>query len=143
MKEITKKYSNGEITIVWKPQVCIHSTICWRGAAGLPEVFNPAERPWIKPAGADTPRIVEQINKCPSGAPSFYYNDQQENPQEIQQELTRVEVMDKGPLMVIGEVIIKHPDGREEIKTKKCALCRCGHSKNKPYCDGSHREHFV
>lgn len=63
------------------------------GAAGLPEVFNPAERPWIKPAGADTPRIVEQINKCPSGALSFYYNEQQEKPQENEQELTRVEVI--------------------------------------------------
>ena len=74
MKEITKEYSNGEITIVWKPQVCIHSTICWRGAAGLPEVFNPAERPWINMEGADTESITEQVKKCPSGALSFFEN---------------------------------------------------------------------
>ncbi len=79
MKDITKKYTNDEITIVWKPSVCIHSTICWRGSNGLSDVFNPSEKPWIKPEGANTNRIIEQINQCPSGALSFYYNNEQEN----------------------------------------------------------------
>ena len=74
MKEITKKYTNGEVTIVWKPTVCTHSTICWKLATGLPKVFNPMERPWIKPENADTERIIEQVKKCPSGALSFYLN---------------------------------------------------------------------
>lgn len=81
MKEITKEYTNGEITIVWKPHICIHSTICWRGASGLMQVFNPAEKPWIKPEGADTERIVEQIKRCPSGALSFYNNNSQDAPE--------------------------------------------------------------
>ena len=76
MKDITKKYSNGEITIVWKPAVCIHSTICWRGINGLSSVFNPAENPWIKPDGADSSIIINQIKKCPSGALSFFYNEE-------------------------------------------------------------------
>ncbi len=76
MKDITKKYTNGEVTIVWKPGTCIHSTICWKRATGLPEVFNPMERPWIKPEGASTERIVEQVKKCPSGALSFYFNEE-------------------------------------------------------------------
>jgi len=76
MKDLTKKYSNGEITIVWKPKLCIHSTICWKGATGLKEVFNPAEKPWIKPEGAGSERIIEQVKKCPSGALSFYYNNE-------------------------------------------------------------------
>ena len=71
MKDITKKYSNGEITIVWKPNTCIHSTICWKG---LIEVFNPKERPWIKMDGASTERIIEQVKQCPSGALSYYLN---------------------------------------------------------------------
>lgn len=74
MSEIIKKYTNGEITIVWKPGICEHSTLCWKGVEGLPHVFNPAEKPWIKPLSASTERIIEQINKCPSGALSFYYN---------------------------------------------------------------------
>jgi uncharacterized Fe-S cluster protein YjdI len=44
----TLKYTNGEVTIVWKPKACIHSTLCWKG---LIEVFNPRERPWIKMDG--------------------------------------------------------------------------------------------
>ncbi|MBS1920252.1 MAG: (4Fe-4S)-binding protein [Bacteroidetes bacterium] len=62
------KYINGEITIVWKPDVCQHSTLCWKG---LIEVFNPRERPWIKMNGATTKRIIEQVKKCPSGALGF------------------------------------------------------------------------
>ena len=72
MTEITKKYSNKDITIVWKPSVCIHSTLCWKGEKGLRQVFNPAEKPWIKPEGATTEEIIERINNCPSGAISFF-----------------------------------------------------------------------
>jgi len=77
-KNITKKYTNGEITIEWQPSVCIHSKICWKGSAGLIDVFNPAEKPWIKPDGASSQRIIEQINKCPSGALSYYINNESE-----------------------------------------------------------------
>ena len=82
MKEIIKKYSNGELTIVWKPSVCIHSTICWKKATGLPEVFNPMIRPWIKPEGSTTEKMIGQINKCPSGALSFYLNGSEEKGEE-------------------------------------------------------------
>jgi uncharacterized Fe-S cluster protein YjdI len=74
-KIITKHYSNGEITIVWKPNVCIHSTKCWRGKDALPEVFNPKEKPWIKQNAASTERIMQQINQCPSGALGFFKNE--------------------------------------------------------------------
>lgn len=80
MKDITKKYSNGEITIVWKPSVCIHSTLCWKGEKGLPAVFNPMEKPWIKPEGAATEAIIERVTNCPSGALSFYYNSDKDTP---------------------------------------------------------------
>lgn len=71
MKDITKKYTNGEVTIVWKPELCIHSGICFRG---LNEVFDPRKRPWITPDGTTSDKIVEQIKKCPSGALSYYFN---------------------------------------------------------------------
>lgn len=74
MEQLIRKYSNSEITIVWKPYVCTHSTNCWKGKTGLSAVFNPAEKPWIKPEGAETQRIIEQIEKCPSKALSYYYN---------------------------------------------------------------------
>jgi len=75
-RDITKKYTNGEVTIVWKPNTCIHSKVCWNKATGLPEVFNPMEKPWIKMENATSERIVEQVRKCPSGALSFYYNSE-------------------------------------------------------------------
>jgi uncharacterized Fe-S cluster protein YjdI len=74
-KHITKKYSNGEVTIVWQSAICIHSTVCWRGENALPTVFNPMEKPWIKPEAATTEQIIDQVKKCPSGALSFYMND--------------------------------------------------------------------
>ncbi len=79
MKDITKRYSNGEVTIVWKPAICKHSAICWRGAGGLPEVFNPQVKPWINPEGASTERIIEQVKKCPSLALTYYLNEVDDN----------------------------------------------------------------
>jgi uncharacterized Fe-S cluster protein YjdI len=74
MAENIKEYSNGEITIVWKPDTCIHSAVCFRG---LPQVFDPRERPWIKQHNEDTQSIIHQINQCPSKALSFYYNEKE------------------------------------------------------------------
>ncbi|MES1225816.1 MAG: (4Fe-4S)-binding protein [Bacteroidota bacterium] len=79
-KDITKHYTNGEVTIVWKPNVCIHSTICWKEATGLPEVFNPRQRPWIHMETTDSSRIVEQVKKCPSGALSYFLNNEVKDP---------------------------------------------------------------
>ena len=75
MKQITKKYTNGEVTIIWKPDICIHSAICFKG---LENVFDPRKRPWITPEGAKTNDIIEQVKKCPSGALSFYMNEEGE-----------------------------------------------------------------
>ncbi len=137
MADITKTYSNDEITIVWKPNVCIHSTKCWKGESGLRNVFNPAEKPWIKPNAAATSEIIQRINNCPSGALSFYYNDPAKNKEEIFSE-NIVEVQPNGPLLVYGNLKVKHKDGSEIQKSKVTAFCRCGASGNKPYCDGSH-----
>jgi uncharacterized Fe-S cluster protein YjdI len=71
MEDITKKYDNGEITVVWQPGLCIHSGRC---AMGLPAVFNPTQKPWINVHAADTEAIINQVNKCPSGALSYYRN---------------------------------------------------------------------
>jgi len=70
-REITKHYSNGEITIVWKAHLCQHSGICFRG---LPEVFDPRRRPWIEQNNSTTEKIVNQVMECPSRALSFVYD---------------------------------------------------------------------
>jgi len=64
----TKEYSNGEITIQWKAELCEHAGVCVRM---LPKVYNPKERPWIKIENATTEELIEQVSKCPSGALSI------------------------------------------------------------------------
>jgi len=73
-KEIVKKYSNGELTVVWKPGLCMHAGVCVRT---LPQVYNSREMPWIKPENASTEELKAQITKCPSGALSYLMNDQE------------------------------------------------------------------
>ena len=68
-KEIVKEYSNGELTVVWKPAKCIHAAECVKA---LPKVYNPNEKPWIKAENGTTEELKAQINKCPSGALSYY-----------------------------------------------------------------------
>jgi uncharacterized Fe-S cluster protein YjdI len=133
-----KKYTNGEITIVWKPDVCIHSAICFKG---LHSVFNPTKRPWVNVEGANTEKIVAQVDKCPSKALSYYKN-QEENQQEIKMETTnttKVEVIPNGPVMLEGKLVVKDATGAE-VEKEKIFLCRCGGSSKKPYCDGTHKK---
>jgi uncharacterized Fe-S cluster protein YjdI len=67
-----KEYSNGELTVIWKAEKCIHSGIC---AKMLPKVYNPKERPWIHPMNASTAELKAQIEQCPSGALSYRLNN--------------------------------------------------------------------
>lgn len=67
-----KKYSNGEITILWQPKLCQHAGICVKT---LPKVYNPKANPWIAIENATTEELKEQIRKCPSGALSFHTNE--------------------------------------------------------------------
>jgi uncharacterized Fe-S cluster protein YjdI len=65
------EYSNKDITIVWQPKVCQHSAVCVKT---LPNVYKPDEKPWISIENATTEELKNQINKCPSGALTFYEN---------------------------------------------------------------------
>ncbi len=129
----TKEYSNGEVTIIWKPDACIHSAIC---VDGLGDVFQPKEKPWIKIDAASTEALVKQVKACPSGALSYYMNGEDNKSAEILE--TKVEVLEDGPLLVYGTLKVTHKDGSEETKNRTTAFCRCGASHNKPYCDGTH-----
>jgi uncharacterized Fe-S cluster protein YjdI len=68
MHKKSHKYTREGVTILWQPDKCIHSGVCVRG---LSAVFNPAISPWIDMSKAETQRIVEQVQKCPSGALSI------------------------------------------------------------------------
>lgn len=68
---VKKEYTNGEMTIIWQPDICIHSGIC---VQTLPLVYKPKERPWIQIENATTDELIAQIKKCPSGALSYRLN---------------------------------------------------------------------
>lgn len=125
-----KEYSNDEITVFWDPKKCIHSTNCVRG---LPAVFNHDSRPWIHMKGARSEEIMKVIDKCPSGALSYKKSD-------ADHELSaQIRVAEKGPLLVDGDCLLMNREGTIIAKKGPFALCRCGGSKNKPYCDGTHK----
>jgi uncharacterized Fe-S cluster protein YjdI len=140
MPRETLNYTNGEITVVWKPKACIHSALCWKG---LVQVFNPRAKPWVKMDGGSTEQIIEQVKKCPSGALSYFLNteDNSEDKKILLEiaNMLKIEVSANGPYLIKSECRIVYSDGREETKTGTVALCRCGTSLNKPYCDGNHR----
>ncbi len=128
-----REYSNGETTVVWEAEKCIHSAIC---AKGLPKVFKPRERPWIKIDADATEAIINQVKQCPSGALRYYMNADGDNTSETLE--TKVEVLENGPLLIYGTLKVTDRDGNQETKNKTTAFCRCGSSNNKPYCDGAH-----
>jgi len=131
----TKEYSNGEVTVVWEAEKCIHSGICVKNS---PNVFQPNDRPWIKIDAAPTDELVTTVKKCPSGALSYYMNNQSDQTSETLE--TKVEVLENGPLLVYGTLKVTDKDGNAETKNRTTAFCRCGASQNKPYCDGAHVE---
>jgi uncharacterized Fe-S cluster protein YjdI len=69
---LKKEYTNGEVTVVWQSGKCIHSANCVRNN---PDVFQPKEKPWIKIDGSSKDKIIETVQKCPSGALTFYKNE--------------------------------------------------------------------
>jgi uncharacterized Fe-S cluster protein YjdI len=129
-----REYKKDDLTVVWKQDLCIHSEKCFHG---LKDVFNPNQRPWINLEAATKDVILAQVKKCPSGALSYQLEGELNQEKESNM---KVEVNATGPLIVTGDFTIQHADGKEETRTGKTTLCRCGASENKPFCDGSHKK---
>lgn len=126
--EIVKKYENDDLIVNWRPHLCIHAKECVKS---LPKVYNPNERPWIKIENASTEELIAQINKCPSGALSYDSKNMTTN-ESISKTEVEINALPNGPLIIKGSHKI---NGKQ---TDQSALCRCGASQNKPFCDGSH-----
>ena len=129
-----KEYTNGEVTIVWKPDLCIHSANCVRG---LPEVFDNNKRPWIDAEGASTEAIIRQVGKCPSGALTTYRNGEDKDEKDGKVKITLAK---NGPILVRGPIQLENEKGEPIPTGSSSALCRCGGSGNKPFCDGTHKK---
>ncbi|MDJ0736282.1 MAG: CDGSH iron-sulfur domain-containing protein [Nostocaceae cyanobacterium] len=126
----------GENIEVWyNRQLCIHAAECGRG---LKEVFNAKKDPWIDPDKANADQVAKVVMRCPTGALNFKRTDG--GPQEPIPESNTVVVSPDGPFYMRGEIIIQDAAGKEESVQTRLALCRCGASANKPYCDGAHEK---
>ena len=133
---ISKSYTNNEIKVVWNADLCIHSANC---VNSLNAVFNPKQKPWINMQAASTEKIISAVNNCPSGALTYKWKDEMEEEKQNEQSEIKIHVNAGGPYLVKGSVVVVDKDGSETIKEGTIALCRCGASQNKPFCDGSHK----
>ena len=127
-----KVYRGKEIEVSFDLDVCIHVGECLRGE---PSVFELRRRPWVLP-DAGTPDVVAQvIELCPSGA--LQYRRLDGKPQEQHEGVAKITPIRDGPLMVVGNIEVKHDDGTVEV-LPRATLCRCGESQHKPFCDNQH-----
>ena len=126
-------YEGQEITIHDNRGICAHTGFCTRG---LPDVFRLGVEPWIDPDGAPAARIIETIRKCPSGALGYSVDGVEHRDQERDPLVT---VSKDGPYYVTGGIeVVGHANRAEGVSEEHATLCRCGSSKNKPFCDGTH-----
>ncbi|HXU33452.1 MAG TPA: (4Fe-4S)-binding protein [Thermoanaerobaculia bacterium] len=132
----SKTYRTNEIAVTFEPRLCIHSAVCLRA---LPAVFDVHARPWVAPDQASADEIAEAVRLCPSGALTYVRT---EGPGETAEEPDPEPVivaLENGPFLLHGDFTIEAADGTPIRRVARATLCRCGASKNKPFCDNSHR----
>jgi uncharacterized Fe-S cluster protein YjdI/CDGSH-type Zn-finger protein len=140
----------GGVVVHWDAEVCSHSAAC---VQGLPRVFNPRRRPWIDTSAADAGAIETTVATCPSGAltstryapgevaPTGSSADAEAlaaRPEAPGAASVSVKVLPNGPYLLKGEIEVVDGAGAVARRITKVALCRCGNSRSKPFCDGSH-----
>lgn len=127
----TKTYTSDAIDVTYDPNKCIHVAACVRG---LPAVFDTSKRPWVQPWQAKAEAVAEVVERCPSGA--LHYQRKDGGEAESPSPITTVVATPNGPYYLRGDLQLAGQEGRET----RLALCRCGASANKPFCDNSHRQ---
>ncbi len=128
-------YHGEETDVTWDAKRCTHEAECLRR---LGVVFDRRRRPWVLPDSAPADQVAETITHCPTGALHFIRKDG--GTAEAADTLNVVSLDVDGPLFVRGEIIIETPEREVVLKDMRAALCRCGASKNKPFCDNTHEE---
>jgi uncharacterized Fe-S cluster protein YjdI len=130
--DLTREYRNDEISVRWYAKRCIHSAACIRIAPG---VFDPRRRPWIDLERGDVDRIKAAVDACPTGALE-YVHDGVSSSEAGEPTVTPIA---GGPLFVRGRIIVRDEAGNVIREASRVALCRCGKTRNPPFCDNSHR----
>ena len=112
--------------------ICAHAGYC---TDNLASVFRLKKEPWIDPDGAAVTEIIETIKRCPSGALSYTVDNVEHRDQDREPMVT---VTKNGPYAITGGIELLEQSLGEGASTEHYTLCRCGGSKNKPFCDGTH-----
>lgn len=129
-----REYEGEGIVVRYDVLRCIHAAEC---VDGLRAVFDPDRRPWVDATAAPPDEIANVITRCPSGALNYQRIGGGEAETAPAENVIRVEA--NGPLYLRGQVEINDDQGRVVRADTRVALCRCGASENKPFCDNSHR----
>jgi CDGSH-type Zn-finger protein len=127
-----ESYRAKGITIHDNRSICAHAGRC---TDGLASVFKYKSEPWIEPAGGTIEKIVDTIRSCPSGALSYTLENVEGG--EPQREPS-IAVTKDGPYAVVGGAQLLEHTWAQGASTEHYTLCRCGGSRNKPFCDGTH-----
>lgn len=130
-----RSYTNGEITVYWQPKLCIHAGECF---TQLPNVFKPQHRPWVDLSAASTEEIISTVNACPTDALTYKYNRDLKGYENKKEAPVKISYSENGPYIIKGDIELIDSHGNLKETKKTTALCSCGKSKRKPYCDGSH-----
>lgn len=128
-----RTYATDRIAVYWDSTRCIHTARC---LMALPRVFDVRRRPWVDVGAADADAIAHAVALCPTGALRYDRLDGQ--PGEQPRRPTLVVPVDDGPLVVFGDLHVTTPDGETIAREYRLTLCRCGKSRNQPFCDNSH-----
>ncbi len=131
-KDARRSYAGRRITILDNRALCAHVGYC---TDGLAKVFRHHDKPWIEPDGAAVDEIIATIRKCPSGALSYAIDGVEA---EAPGRPPAISVTKDGPYAVTGGIELQGADFGEGASREHYTLCRCGASRNKPFCDGSH-----
>ncbi len=129
-----ESYAGASITVHDNRGICSHASVC---ADELEAVFNADREPWVDPDAAPVEAIIEIIKKCPSGALSYSIEGTEFRDQDRKPAIT---VSKNGPYFVVGGIELQNVKKGDCASDEHFALCRCGGSKNLPFCDGAHRD---
>jgi CDGSH-type Zn-finger protein/uncharacterized Fe-S cluster protein YjdI len=133
VKSKIRTYHGEKIEVTYDRSRCIHAAECVRG---LPVVFDTQQRPWVQPDAGSADKIAAVVGRCPSGALQFTRHDGGST--EVAPAKNVITPTPDGPLYLHGEIEILDSEGKVILSDTRLALCRCGASGNKPFCDGTH-----
>jgi CDGSH-type Zn-finger protein/uncharacterized Fe-S cluster protein YjdI len=134
MEKQIRNYTGEKIDVSYEARRCIHVAECIKR---LHSVFDTSRRPWVLPDAASPDSVAATVVNCPSGALHFERKDGGEV--EPIQEHNTIRLNKNGPLYVRGDFTITNGAGELVVNDTRAALCRCGGSANKPFCDNTHR----